>query len=410
MLSKCRGCGSAALYSVLDLGFSPPSNAYLSVNDLNNPEVHVPLKLVVCQDCWLLQTEDFCEAETLFTDDYAYFSSTSESWLGHAKTFANDIIRDLSLDENSFVLEVASNDGYLLKNFEQNKIPNLGVEPCKEVALASKNQGINVLIDFFSERLSQKILDDKGAADLVIGNNVFAHVPDIIDFAKGIEKILKTNGTVSLEFPHVKNLLELGQFDTVYHEHFSYLSLIAVSQIFSRVGLRIYDVKKLSTHGGSLRVLGCKKDSIIPELPSVAENLAEEYEFGLDKLETYLKLQRSAEEAKLSLWAFLLEQKKEDKTVVAFGAAAKGNTLLNFAGVSNDLISMVGDSNPAKQDMFMPGSHIPIVSLETITKAHPDVIIVLPWNLSDEIVDMLKSRLQRNDTKFVSFMPSMREV
>lgn len=410
MLSKCRGCGGSALKSVLDLGFSPPSNAYLTENDLSKPEVHFPLKLVVCGDCWLLQTEDFCEAEALFTDDYAYFSSTSESWLAHAKIFANDIIRDLSLDENSFVLELASNDGYLLKNFVEKNIPNLGVEPCKEVALASQNQGINVLIDFFSEKLSQKIREDKGEADLVIGNNVFAHVPDIVNFAKGIEKILKPNGTVSLEFPHVKSLLEFGQFDTVYHEHFSYLSLIAVSQIFSRVGLRIYNVKKLSTHGGSLRVLGCKKDSDISEMPSVAEIMAEEYEFGLGNQEIYHKLQRSAEEAKLSLWTFLLEQKRQNKTVVGFGAAAKGNTLLNFAGVTSDLIAMVGDSNPAKQHMFMPGSHIPIVSLETIIKANPDVIIILPWNLSDEIVNMLTSCLQRNDTKFVSFMPSMREV
>ena len=410
MISKCRGCGGNMLKPALDLGFSPPSNAYLMENDMSKPEIHFPLRLVVCEECWLLQTEDYCDAEALFTDDYAYFSSTSKTWLAHAEIFANDIIDELSLDEKSFVLELASNDGYLLENFVKKNIPNLGVEPCKEVALASKAKGVNVLVDFFSEKLSKTIRKDKGPADLVVGNNVFAHVPDIVDFAAGIENILKPNGTVSLEFPHIKSLLEFGQFDTIYHEHFSYLSLIAVSQIFSRVGLRIYSVEKLHTHGGSLRILGCKKDSDISERPSVGEILAEEYEFGLDKKETYFKLQQSAEAAKLSLWNFLLDQKKQNKTVVGFGAAAKGNTLLNFAGISSDLIEMVGDSNPAKQQMFMPGSHIPIVSPETIIKADPDVIIILPWNLGEEIVEMFTTRLQRSDTKFVSFMPTMKEV
>jgi len=383
---NCRHCNSPLEHTFLDLGFAPPSNAYLSAADLTKPELYYPLKLKVCTQCWLVQTEDYAEADELFSPDYAYFSSTSSSWLIHAKKYTEAMTERFGLDEQSFVIEVASNDGYLLKNFVESNVPCLGIEPTASTAMAAEKLGIPVLREFFGQSLALQLADEGKQADLILGNNVYAHVPDINDFTAGIKSALKPHGVVTLEFPHLLQLIEENQFDTVYHEHFSYLSLHTVCKLFEKAGLRVWDVERLPTHGGSLRVYGCHVDDSRTRALSVDTLLMEENNHGLQQLSTYLSFQSHAERVKNGLLSYLIEQKRTGKTVAAYGAAAKGNTLLNYAGVKPDLLSYVCDAASSKQGKYMPGSHIPIFSPVILRERQPDVVLILPWNIAEEVV------------------------
>ena len=382
---KCRHCATPLENTFLDLGFAPPSNAYLTVDELTRPEKYYPLKVKVCSHCWLVQTEDYAQADELFSADYAYFSSTSTGWLEHAAHYAQTMITQLRLTQSSHVIEVASNDGYLLKNFVAAGIPCLGIEPTASTAAAAEQLGIPVLREFFGEALGKKLAAEGKQADLIAGNNVYAHVPDINDFTRGLKAVLKPNGTVTLEFPHLMQLLEHIQFDTVYHEHFSYLSLYTVGRIFEAAGLRLWNVEQLSTHGGSLRVYGCHADDLRQTDPSVSALRAEEAQRGLQAMNIYSGFQVKANQVKDDLLAFLLEQKRAGKRVAAYGAAAKGNTLLNYAGIKADLLSFIYDAAPAKQGKFMPGSHIPILPPIIVSDHKPDYILILPWNIADEV-------------------------
>jgi len=384
---KCRHCDSLLEDTFLDLGFAPPSNAYLSAADLIKPELYYPLKLKVCSFCWLVQTEDYTQADELFSPDYAYFSSTSSSWLAHARIYAKAMKEDLSLNENSFVIEIASNDGYLLKNFVETGIPCLGIEPTASTAEAAENLGIPVLREFFGEALGKRLAQDGRQANLIAGNNVYAHVPDINDFTRGLKAALKPKGTITLEFPHLMRLIEQTQFDTVYHEHFSYLSLYTVSRIFKQAGLRVFDVEELPTHGGSLRIFGCHGDDSRTSSETTSSMFAKEDSNGLQTLAVYEAFQSRADQVKDELLSFLLSKKREGKSVMAYGAAAKGNTLLNYAGIKRDLLPVVFDAAESKQGKFMPGSHIPIMKPEILREMKPDFVLVLPWNIVEEVAD-----------------------
>lgn len=403
---NCRHCSYKLNHLFLDLGFSPPSNAYIKENNLNSPETYFPLKVNVCNNCWLVQTEDYNKAEELFTDDYAYFSSVSNSWIAHAKHYADYISRKLNLTKDSQVIEIASNDGYLLKNFREKKIPCFGIEPTKETADVAKSKGIEVLNDFFSSRFAKQIILKKSKADLVIGNNVFAHVPDINDFTLGMKLILKTQGTITLEFPHLLNLIKHCQFDTIYHEHYSYLSLFTVNEIMKKYNLKVYDVEKLSTHGGSLRVYISHENSNHKISEHVPNFIQEEKLFGLQSLNTYKDFEKKVFSIKYDLLEFLLKMNKEGRSVVGYGAAAKGNTLLNYTGIKSDLIHYICDASKSKQNKYMPGSHIKIVSPEILNILPPDYIFILPWNLSAEIIEINRDLIKKG-TKFFKAIPKL---
>jgi len=364
---------------------------------------------MVCNSCWLVQTEDYAEADKLFDATYAYFSSTSKRWLAHAKKYSEEISQRLSLDEKSMVVEVASNDGYLLKNFVEMGIPCLGIEPTKSTAIEAQKLGIPVKIEFFGEEYARELVKEGCAADLIAGNNVFAHVPNIIDFSRGLKTLLKNGGTITLEFPHLLRLIESNQFDTIYHEHFSYLSLYAVENILSRVGLRVYDVDRLSTHGGSLRLYICHAEDNKEISDSVRILRSEELEKGVATESLYKSFQKIADDVKNKLISFLIEQKKAGKKVVAYGAAAKGNTILNYAGIKPDLLAYVYDAAPSKQNKFMPGSHIPIIAPTTIKHDEFDYLLILPWNIADEVMEQ-NSDLKNRGVHFVTAIPSLHVV
>lgn len=406
---NCRNCESALSLELIDLGFSPPSNAYLSPEDLNKVEVWVPLKVLVCQNCWLVQTLDFHGESDVFTEDYAYFSSTSKSWVEHARIFVDKAIAELGIGADSFVIEVASNDGYLLQHFNEKGIPNLGIEPTHSTAQAAISKGIETVIEFLNPELAQKVVSLYKKADLVIGNNVFAHVPDIRGFTDSLALMLSDGGTVVLEFPHLLKLLQENSFDTIYHEHFSYLSLHSCLDVLSRSGLKIWKVEELSTHGGSLRIYASHEASSPNVDNSVTQLLKTEQEFGLTSDVAYSKLVIAAQKLRDDVLEYLISCRAKGLKVAAYGAAAKGNTLLNYAGVKSNLIQMVCDSAPSKQGNYLPGSHIPIVSLETLKKYSPDVVIILPWNLSTEILGVLRTNLGIAP-KVVRFSPTFREL
>lgn len=404
---KCRHCGTPLEHTFVDLGFAPPSNAYLQADDLSGPEVNYPLRVKVCHQCWLVQTEDHTRAEELFSPDYAYFSSTSSSWLEHAAGYVRMITERLRLGPESFVIEVASNDGYLLRNFVAEGIPCLGIEPTAGTAAAAEALGIPVLREFFGEALGRRLADEGRRVDLILGNNVYAHVPDINDFTRGLAAVLKPEGVVTLEFPHIVPLIEHTQFDTIYHEHFSYLSLTTVASIFSGAGLRVWDVEELPTHGGSLRVYGCLVDSSTATTDRVDALLVREDRFGVSRLETYTEFQERTDRVKVDLLAFLVEQKRAGRRVAAYGAAAKGNTLLNYAGVRPDLLPYVCDAAESKQGKFMPGSHIPIYSPDALREDPPDYVVILPWNIAHEVRAQL-SDLVDQGVRFVTAVPELR--
>lgn len=403
---NCRHCANPLVHTFLDLGFAPPSNAYLSLEDLSKPEKYYPLKVKVCNHCWLVQTEDYAQADELFNADYAYFSSTSSGWLAHAASYAQAMIQRLQLNPSSHVIEIASNDGYLLKNFVAAGIPCLGIEPTASTAAAAEKLGIPVLREFFGEALGQQLAARQQQADLIAGNNVYAHVPDINDFTRGLKAALKPTGTITLEFPHLMRLIEHTQFDTVYHEHFSYLSLYTVQRIFEAAGLRVWDVEELPTHGGSLRIYGSHAEDARATAPPVPALLAEESGKGLQNLSTYQGFQSRADKVKDDLLSFLIEQKRAGKIVAAYGAAAKGNTLLNYAGVKPDLLPFVCDAAIAKQGKYMPGSHIPILPPSALAESKPDYVLILPWNIAAE-VRQESGTLTALGTKFVTAVPTL---
>lgn len=403
---KCRHCSTPLEHTFLDLGFAPPSNAYLTKEDLTKPEKYYPLKVRVCEHCWLVQTEDYAQADELFNAEYAYFSSTSSSWLEHARQYVQMVSSLLELGPDSFVIEVASNDGYLLKNFVDRGVPCLGIEPTASTAAAAERIGVPVLREFFGQELAQRLAASGQQADLIAGNNVYAHVPDINDFTRGLAAALKPGGTITLEFPHLMRLIEHVQFDTVYHEHFSYLSLYTVQRIFQVAGLRVWDVEELGTHGGSLRVYGCHDGDARTTAATVSRLLEEERRQGLQHLATYAGFQDRADRLKNDLLTFLLEQKKAGRSVAAYGAAAKGNTLLNYAGIKPDLLAFVVDGALAKQAKFMPGSHIPIAAPSILDDRTPDFVLILPWNIASEI-KMQNNRLAQRGAKFVTAVPQL---
>jgi hypothetical protein len=403
---NCRHCATPLQHTFLDLGFAPPSNAYLNEADLSKPEKYYPLKVKVCAHCWLVQTEDYAQADELFSADYAYFSSTSSGWLAHAASYSQAMTERLQLNGSSHVIEIASNDGYLLKNFVASGIPCLGIEPTASTAAAAEKLGIPILREFFGEALGQQLATNGQQADLIAGNNVYAHVPDINDFTRGLKAALKPSGTITLEFPHLMRLIEHTQFDTVYHEHFSYLSLYTVSRIFKAAGLRIWDVAQLPTHGGSLRIFGCHADDTRTSTPALATLLAEEARRGLQTLATYQNFQAKADKVKDDLLSFLIDQKRAGKKVAAYGAAAKGNTLLNYAGVKPDLLPFVCDAAQAKQGKYMPGSHIPILQPSALAANAPDYVLILPWNIAAEVKQQ-NAELTARGTQFVTAVPKL---
>lgn len=404
---KCRHCEAPLQHGFLDLGFAPPSNSYLNADDLYRPEKYYPLRLLVCDACWLVQTEDYAQADDLFGADYAYFSSTSSGWLEHARRYAEQTIEALELTPKSLVVEVASNDGYLLKNYVAAGIPCLGIEPTASTAAVAEKLGIPVVREFFGEALGRRLVAADQQADLIAGNNVYAHVPDINDFTRGLKALLKPAGCITLEFPHLLQLMAQTQFDTVYHEHFSYLSLYTVERIFAAAGLRVWQVETLPTHGGSLRVYGCHAEDARAVDASVVAVRERESQGGLRELATYRAFQARADRVKDGLLAFLIEAKRDGKTVAAYGAAAKGNTLLNYAGVKPDLLPFVCDAAVAKQNKFMPGSHIPILAPAELASRRPDYLVILPWNIATEVRQQ-NAALAQQGMRFVTAVPELK--
>lgn len=384
---KCRHCGSELKLPLVNLGSAPPSNAYLTEQTLHAPEKWFPLRVLVCEQCWLAQTEDFAQANELFDAEYAYFSGFSSSWLAHSDRYVADMVARFKLTAQSHVVEVAANDGYLLQYVKARDIPCTGVEPTASTAAAARTKGIPIVEDFFGTRLAKELAAQGRHADLTAANNVLAHVPDINDFVAGFAALLKPQGVATFEFPHLLKLIEENQFDTIYHEHFSYLSLTAVNRIFAANGLALFDVEEHPTHGGSLRVFAQRRDTgLQPRSGRVDELLRREARAGMLSAGYYADFQARANQVKNDFVAFLLDAKRQGKTVAAYGAAAKGNTLMNYAGIRPDLVPFVVDRNPAKQGKYMPGSRIPIVNEKRLHDGKPDYVVILPWNLKTEVM------------------------
>ena len=387
---KCRHCAADLKFQLIDLGSAPPSNAYLTAISLRRPEKWFPLKVLVCESCWLVQAESYSRASELFNDEYAYFSSFSDAWLEHSKNYVGAMVDRFELNSSSHVVEVASNDGYLLQYVKQRGIPCLGVEPTASTANAARLKGIETVERFFGVELASELVVSGKSADLTAANNVLAHVPDINDFVKGFSVILKPHGVATFEFPHLYQLVTERQFDTIYHEHFSYLSFTTVSEIFQSQGLVVFDVEEIGTHGGSLRVFAQRADTGEHPITDRVRNMARlEADAGMRRRSFYEGFERDAELAKAKLLDVLVQAKLEGKTVAAYGAAAKGNTFLNYAGVKADLINFVVDRNPAKQGKWMPGSRIPIVDEMHLKREKPTIIVILPWNIKAEVLSQL---------------------
>lgn len=406
---KCRHCAAPLARRFLDLGTAPPSNAYLDAARLDQPEAWYPLRLLVCDTCWLAQTEDFAGREALFTEDYAYFSSFSTSWLAHAQRYVGDMIARFGLTARSCVVEVAANDGYLLQYVRQAGIPAYGIEPTASTAAAARAKGIDIVQEFFGVALAERLAADGRSADLIAANNVLAHVPDINDFVAGFARLLKPDGVATFEFPHLVTMVRECQFDTVYHEHYSYLSLHAVARIFAANGLAVFDVERLPTHGGSLRVFAQRSGGRRATTAALAALRTLEAEAGVAADGFYAGFQHAAETVKDGLLRFLLDARRDGRKVAAYGAAAKGNTLLNFAGVRADLVPYVVDRNPAKAGRFMPGSRIPIVAEAKLRADRPDLILILPWNLKGEVMAQL-AYARDWGARFVTAVPSLQIV
>ncbi len=402
---KCRHCQAQLTLPLVDLGSAPPSNAYLTEETRHAPEKYFPLRVLVCTECWLVQTEDYAGADELFSADYAYFSSFSTTWLEHAERYVTDMAKRFGLGTQSHIVEVAANDGYLLQYAKAKGIPCLGIEPTTSTAEAARTKGIEIVEDFFGVSLAEELVSQGKQADLTAANNVLAHVPDINDFVAGFSILLKPTGIATFEFPHLLQLMAKNQFDTLYHEHYSYLSLSAVKRVFERNGLSIFDVEELPTHGGSLRVYAQRKDSASHEISqSVTSLLNKEMSAGMSTAEYYAGFQEKANKVKNDFLSFLTKANQAGKTVAAYGAAAKGNTLLNYAGIRADLLPYVVDRNPAKQNKFLPGCRIPIFDEQHLRLSQPDYVIILPWNLKAELITQL-SYIREWDGQFVTVVP-----
>ena len=404
---NCRGCATALTLPLIDLGTSPPSNAYVRADQLEQAEQWVPLKVAVCQQCWLVQTEDYTSADSLFDAEYAYFSSFSSTWLAHAERYVAEMVERFGLSADSRVVEVAANDGYLLQYVARRGIPCLGVEPTRSTAQAAREKGLEIREVFFGRDSAAQLKSEGWGADLMAANNVLAHVPDINDFLGGFATLLKPTGVATFEFPQLLTLMAGQQFDTLYHEHYSYLSLTAVQTLCERNGLQVFDVSQLSTHGGSLRVFVQRLDGERRDVqPAVLQQLQAELAAGVKTPEFYATLAPAAERIKHDLLRFLLQARADGKRVVGYGAAAKGNTLLNYAGVKPDLLAWVADANPHKQGKYLPGSRIPIMSPARIDIEKPDYVLVLPWNLLDEITQAFAG-IRAWDGRFVIAIPEL---
>lgn len=389
---KCRHCNTKLKHVFVNLNYSPPCNSMLGLTQLNEPEVHYPLKVFTCHNCFLVQVDEFKKADQIFSGDYTYFSSYSTTWLAHCQKYADMMVERFGLNQSSKVIEIASNDGYLLQFFKKKDIPVLGVEPTSNTAEVAIEKGIETIVDFFgADFVQNQLLVKDIKADLLVGNNVLAHVPDINDFVNGLKLALKSEGIITMEFPHLARLVEQCQFDTIYHEHFSYLSFSTVKRIFNTYDLELFDVDEIPTHGGSLRIYAKHKEDQTKEVSSKVKALLEEEEkLGINGLDYYGGFQDRVDQIKYDLLKFLLEAKAEGKKVIGYGAAGKGNTLLNYCGIKgNDLINFVVDASPHKQNKFLPGSHIPVVAENQIRELKPDYILILPWNLKDEITKQL---------------------
>ncbi|WP_354354522.1 class I SAM-dependent methyltransferase [Variovorax boronicumulans] len=387
---KCRHCQSELSLQLMDLGSSPPSNAYLSASQLAMPEKWYPLRVFTCTQCWLVQTEDCAHYAELFSSEYAYFSSYSTSWLAHSRQYVEHVVDRFALSAVSRVVEVAANDGYLLQYVQSAGIPCMGIEPTASTARAARAKGLEIVEEFFGVALAQRLVSQGNAADLTAANNVLAHVPDVNDFVAGFAALLKPQGVGTFEFPHLMQLVDGCQFDTIYHEHFSYLSLSAVRRLFEANGLDIFDVQELSTHGGSLRVYAQRSDTgTRPKDARVHRLLHIEAEAGIETAAYYAGFQARADDIRDGLLTFLIDARRRGKRVGAYGAAAKGNTLLNYAGVRSGLLPWVVDRNPAKQGQYMPGSRIPIVDEAHLRREQPHYVLILPWNLKAEVMSQL---------------------
>ncbi len=404
---NCRFCNTSLNDVFIDLGNAPASNSFLSAGQENEPETFYPLKVYTCPKCFLVQVDEYKKSDAIFNNEYVYFSSYSTSWLEHAKKYTDSMQERFGFNPDSFVIEIASNDGYLLQYFKQKNIPVLGIEPTANTAAAAAEKGIESVIDFFGVKLATELAARGKHADLLLGNNVLAHVPDIVDFVGGMKILLKPGGVITMEFPHLLQLLQNNQFDTIYHEHFSYLSFYTVKQIFESQQLEMFDVEELSTHGGSLRIYAKhKNDSAHTISGNVNQMLEKEAYAGLTDINTYQNFQEKAFQIKTDLISFLIDQKRAGKKVAAYGAAAKGNTLLNYCGIKNDLIDFVVDANPHKQNKLLPASHIPVMNEAVLKAEQPDFIIILPWNLKDEITAQL-SYVNDWGGKFVVAVPQL---
>lgn len=402
----CRFCGKELKETFVDLGMSPLSNSYVKFQNLKNKETFYPLHAYVCSECYLVQLEEFESPKEIF-DDYAYFSSFSKSWLKHAEEYVNMMVKKFKFNLNSKVIEIASNDGYLLQYFRQKNIPVLGIEPAKNVADEAIRKGIPTKSEFFGENLANQLIKENIYADLLVGNNVLAHVPNINDFILGMKKILKPKGIITMEFPHVLKLIEENQFDTIYHEHFSYLSLITVRKIFRKNGLDIFDVEELSTHGGSLRIYGRHVENDTKCISKdVRKVINKEIKIGLDKIEIYMNFSEQVKKTKTDILNFIIHIKNQGKLIVGYGAPAKGNTLLNYCGIGSDFIEYTVDISPHKQGLYLPGTHIPIYEPEKIQETKPDYVIILPWNIKEEIMEQM-SFIKEWGGKFVTLIPNI---
>jgi len=404
---KCRFCNNELYFEFIDLVNSPLSNSNLTKEQLNEPEVFYPLKLYVCNNCFLVQIDEYKKSSEIFNEKYAYFSSFSKTWLEHAKNYVEIVIERFNLNKYSYVVEIGSNDGYLLQYFQKFNIPCLGIEPASNTAAVAKEKGIDVIEDYFGSSLAKKLASQNKKTDLLLGNNVLAHVPEINDFVQGLKILLSDNGVITMEFPHLMQLIENNQFDTIYHEHFSYYSFITVKSIFESHGIEIFDVDQIPTHGGSLRIYAKHEEDKTKKISSNVKNLTDlEISKKMNTIEYYKNFQDKANKIKYDLQQFLIKQKLNGKIVAAYGAAAKGNTLLNYCGIKKDLINFVADASPYKQGKYLPGSHIPIVNEKKIKKIKPDFVIILPWNIKDEIIKQL-NYIKEWGSKFVIPIPEV---
>ncbi|SRR6266545_4435178 len=404
---SCRFCAAPLLHTFVDLGMSPLANSYLTPSQLNRMEPFYPLHVYVCASCFLVQLEEFESPEHIFSD-YAYFSSYSDTWLQHAKAYTAKVVERFGLDAHSYVIEIASNDGYLLQYFVAKGIPVLGIEPATNVAAVARKNGIPTITQFFGEAMAHQLVAQGSGADLLVGNNVFAHVPRLNDFVKGMKILLKPRGVITLEFPHLMRLMAENQFDTIYHEHFSYFSLLTVNKVFAKYDLTLFDVEELQTHGGSLRIYARHaEDTSKPVMARITDLIAREKEAGLGCLESYFSFGEKVKETKRRLLDFLIAAKRRKESIVGYGAPAKGNTLLNYCGIRSDFIDYTVDRSPHKQGNFLPGTHIPIFHPEKIRETKPKYVLILPWNLREEIMTQMEY-IREWSGQFITPIPEVR--